>query len=341
MRALRTFLVTLSAAALLVACQPGGDPASDDDMGAGGTGGQGAMGGEGGTGGDPDMGGMGGEGGEGGVGGEGGEGGVGGVGGMGGQGGEGGGGPPGFCPAEVSFVGQIIAGFEDMPMVPNGGVARFEPYDMAFDAGISAVLDAVPMVHQEVVDLSEAPIQVTEAVVIATNYYTDNFDVPPNQSRFWVADANGAVELFLDFNEMGATPEFQIRAGHKISFAVTEVSRYFASPQISKATDFTLVETDVEVYINENTPFMEDQVHQLVRVTGILRNEETCGADARCWDLVAPNADGSDGEVLGIYRTESMFAETGACATFVGPLGWFQQDPQFNVTNFTWSRIYD
>lgn len=351
MRALRSFLVTLSAASLIVACQPGGDPASDDG-GMGGTAGQGGMGGQGGEGG------MGGEGGlsdmggpsdmgdprdtgMGGVGGEPDMGGMGGVGGDGGMGGDGGNVPPGFCPAEITYLGQIVAGFIEMPEVPNGGVARFEPYDAAYDAGIAQVLAAVPA-GMDPVDLSAAPLAITEATVIATNYYTDMFDVPPNQSRFWVADANGAIELFLDFNAEGATPDFQIRSGHKISFNVTEVGRYFARGQITKATDFELVETDAPVYVNDTGgPFNIDQIHQLVRVTGILRNQEECGADTHCWDLMAPGVDGADGPRLGIYRSRSQFAVTGACTTYVGPLGWFQDDAQFDVVNFTWSRIYD
>ncbi|MCB9526885.1 MAG: hypothetical protein H6701_00545 [Myxococcales bacterium] len=168
------------------------------------------------------------------------------------------------------------------------------------------------------------------------------FDVPPNQSRFWVADANGAIELFLDFNEEGATPDFQIRTGHKISFNVTEVGRYFDRGQITKATDFALVETDAEVYVDDTGgPFAYEQIHQLVRVTGLLRNESTCGGENRCWDLMAPGPDGTDGARLGIYRSRSQFAATGACVTYVGPLGWFQNDAQFDVVNFTWSRVYD
>ena len=58
-----------------------------------------------------------------------------------------------------------------------------------------------------------------------------------------------------------------------------------------------------------------------------------CGADNRCWDV-----DYGFGRT--IFRSNSEFLQTGACVTYVGPLSFYNGEPQLNVNNFSWMRIY-
>jgi len=239
----------------------------------------------------------------------------------------------GPCAERVVFTGQI-----GNDMVPDGGNPTLDPYPADFQTGIRSVLRAVP------VEEGQMPVDmhVRRARVTATNYYTDNFEVPPSQSRFWIEDADGAVELYLDFRAEGTTPPFPIRVGQSISLRVTEVGRFGPKPQIIAATDWILVSVDRDVSIFEpNRAFEIADIQRLVRVTGTLVGEgEICDRpDAeqpnRCWEL-----DYGYGDPV-VFRSRSPLVGTGVCITFVGPLGWYEGRPHLDTINYSWLMVND
>jgi hypothetical protein len=343
MTALRSMLYVIAIASLAIACGESSDP-NDNVDGAGGTGGSGAVGagGAGGMGGLMATGGTGGSAGAaggtmaaGGTGGTGGTGGGAGVGGGagGGAGGTGGGagGALGVCPNEISFLGQTVGMGAD---VPDGGNAIFTPYPAEYTAGIADVQSAIPEMHGEEATVD---LMVTGATVVATGYRSMH-DIPQSQTIFWVADADGTIQVRLYHDDITAdeVAPFAIQVGQRISFRATQVSRYYAQSQIQRATDWVLVDTDQDVALwDPDRELTEADVHRIVRITGTLEGEPSgCGGDSRCWNL------GYGHGAPGVFRTRSTIVDTGSCVTFVGPLGWFQSDPQFNVDNYSWLKVY-
>ena len=284
---------------------------------------------------DPNAGGAAGAGGEAGFGGFGGAGGLGGAGGFGGAGGTGG--DISFCPEEITFSGQLGG-----DAVPDGGNLTTEAYPMDFEAGIAAVKEAVPVDHEEKIVL-ETPLAVNGALVVATDYFTEQ-EFSRSQTTFWVADANGAIQVLLYTPTITAedVPPFPIRVGQRISFNVTELSRYYSSDQIAAGTDWVLDDENQDVYVWEpDRALQETDVHRMVRITGTLEgNGSDCGGGSKCWDV--GYGDDGNGQSFGsvIFRTHSELVSGGTCVTYVGPLNWYQSDPQLNVANFTWLRNY-
>jgi hypothetical protein len=246
-----------------------------------------------------------------------------------GTGGSGGG--LGVCPAEIEFVGQTVGMGGD---VPDGGNAIFTPYPAEYVAGIADVNAAIPDMHG---DEANVDIAVTSATVVATGYRSMH-DIPQSQTVFWVADANGTIQVRL-YHE-GITAEevapFAIQVGQRISFRATQVGRYYAQPQIQRASDWVLEDTDQDVSLWEpDRALTEADVHRIVRVTGTLEGEPSgCGGDSRCWNINYGHG------APAVFRTRSTIVGTGSCVTFVGPMGWYQSDPQFNVDNYSWLKVY-
>lgn len=344
MGGLRFFLFAGLTALMMLGCGESSDPNDSTNGGTGGVGAAGGAGGSGGAGGEGGAGAVGGEGGSGGTagmsgaGGAGAAGGAGGAGAAGGEGGAGGaggvgGGAAGVCPSPVSFVGQLEGNSDE---VPNGGTLTTTPYEMDFDAGIGALKAAIPEMHGEEITL-ETPLAINGALVVATSYKSMQ-DPPRSQTSFWIADANGTIEVRLWYQ--GITAEeyapFRIQTGQRISFTASKLNRYYSKGQILAGADWTLDDTDQDVYAWEpDRPLEENDVHRLVRITGILEGAgDACGDGWRCWTI--NDAGGSSI----VFRTRSEIAGTGSCVTYVGPLGWYQDDAQLNVDNFDWLRIY-
>ncbi|MCA9545404.1 MAG: hypothetical protein KC613_13465 [Myxococcales bacterium] len=231
----------------------------------------------------------------------------------------------------MTYLGQVFGAEAD---APDGGNAVFQPYPAEYDAGIAALMAAFPA-EGEPVDL-ETPIEIRGATVVATNF-AGNFEIPGSQSRFWLADGAGTVEVRMDFNDVEGLPMFPIRVGHKIDLDVTQVDQYFGAGQVTKGTNWNLVEVNQDVYIFDvDRELTEADLNQVVRVTGTLEGApEECGPDQKCWNSF------NYGHGVGILRTKSDFAEPGKCLTFVGPMRLFQGTPQFDTINFTWMRIYN
>ena len=169
--------------------------------------------------------------------------------------------------------------------------------------------------------------------MIATSYL-GNFDIPRSQTTFWVADGDGAMEMRLYNDEImeGDYPAFAVQVGQKISFRVTRVGRYYDKGQVEAASDWVLGEFDQNVYVMEpDRELTVADVHQLVRVTGILEGDpSTCGGSSKCWSF-----DYGHGAPA-IFRTSSTIVDTGLVS-----LRWPVDlvPPQFNVDNFDRLRV--
>ena len=89
-------------------------------------------------------------------------------------------------------------------------------------------------------------------------------------------------------------------------------------PQVSGAADWQLVDGGNPVYLADRSLGvlgLED-VHRLVRVTGLTGNRRSCGVDVWCFELGFGAAENQ--RVL--LRTTDATLDEGVCATFVGPL---------------------
>ena len=234
------------------------------------------------------------------------------------------------CGSAPAFSGQIFGSD-----APSGGVPLFVNSRSEFtygDANLDEVISQFPTVDGDPIILP-TPVVITGAIVVATSYM-NTAAVPPSQSNFWVADANGTVEVRLDYTNAANVPVTQIRVGHKLNFIVTAVDSYFGSGQIQAANSWELVEADTGVHVLERTAtaLTADDIGEIVRVEGTLTGGgAACGGTSKCYDLTYAN-----GQVVP-YRSASTFLSVGQCVTFVGPLGQFSGAPQINVANFDWS----
>ena len=204
-----------------------------------------------------------------------------------------------------------------------------------YQAGIADVKSAIPEMHS---DVAEVEIEVRSATVVATDYATDRGEISRSQTNFWIADGDGTMEVRLYHENVTPeeVPQFAVQVGQKISFDVTQVGRYYDKGQIQRGSNWVLEDVDQDVYVWEpDRAFDVADVHQMVRVTALLEGEPSaCGGSSRCWNI-------DYGFGTAVFRTSSNIVDTGLCITYVGPLSWYQDDPQLNVANFSWLKIYN
>jgi hypothetical protein len=234
------------------------------------------------------------------------------------------------CGEGVVFTGQVFRTADEPAISPNGGIPSFEPYDAGYDAGVAALIAAgVPD------GTATVEIAVTEATVVATSFNNDT--ALRAQSQFYIADANGTIEVRLA-QEVEAQPAFPIIVGQKISFTATEMGWFGDFPQVAAGTGFTLVSEGNPVSIYEpegDTPLTFADAPRVVRITGeLVADEGACGGSSFCYTF-----DYGATENITL-RSSSSFLEVGDCATFVGPMSSFNEAPQVNTTNFDWLFDY-
>jgi len=249
--------------------------------------------------------------------------------------------PPGefVCGEDEFFSGQVFG-----ERTPNGGAPVFITNASEIDypdGGLGALLEAAPSGAVDDRDPVTVDLVVTDARVIGTDFYSDTVAIPRSQTTFWVADESGTIELRLFRDGLGDDdyPLFDVRVGQRISFRATELSQYFGTKQVTRATDFELLESDDEVFILERTGgnITVDDIGKLVRVTGeVVGGGEGCGGTSLCWDL-----DYGGDDVIEFRAGNSLRGmEVGVCMTYTGIVGLFSGQPQLNPVNFGWVYIY-
>ncbi len=241
--------------------------------------------------------------------------------------------PPFVCGGDVFFTGQVFTPDGDPdPLSPNGGIPTFEPYGAGYDAGLQAVLDAVPSTDGEsaVVELHFA-----DATVVATSYNNDT--AMRAQTQFWLADGNAALAVFFFTDDVESHPPFPIKVGQRISGTVTTVANFRGMPQIQGIVDWALESEENAVYIREvdGVDLTPADANHLVRLTGTLSGIRSpdCGG-ATCFELDY----GARAPI--VFRTYSDFVNIGTCLTFVGPVRLFDGTPQLDTINFDWLWTY-
>jgi hypothetical protein len=257
----------------------------------------------------------------------------------------------GVCPEEVTFAGQY-QGVD--AMAPDGGRLSLAAYPESFEANIATVLAQAPPASSNDPMTVTTEISINGAVVTSTHSVTEligpdsDRQTPASQSRFTLADGFGSVEVYLDVGGAGATPNFQIRTGMVVSLLATQLDRYQGKAQIRRAVwashDVNQV-AHPEVGVGTNAlvsvfepdrAFRRSDLSRIIRVTGTLEGSgDRCGADSRCWTL-----NYGYGEPV-VVRTANENAFTGACATFTGPLGFYNGSYQLDVVNPSWLIVND
>jgi hypothetical protein len=223
------------------------------------------------------------------------------------------------------------------------------PYPESFEANIATVLAQAPP------SSSSDPMPVTTEIVINGAVVTSTHSAaeligpdsdrqtPASQSRFTLADGSGSVEVYLDVGGAGATPNFQVKSGMVVSLTATQLDRYQGKAQIRRGVWRPYDPNQVahgEVGVGENAlvsvfepdrAFRRSDLSRIIRVTGPLEGSgDRCGGDNRCWTL-----NYGYGEPV-VVRTADENAFTGACATFTGPLGFYNGTYQLDVVNPSW-----
>lgn len=235
------------------------------------------------------------------------------------------------CGEDVVFTGQVFRAEDEPADSPNGGIPSFTPYAPSYDAGVATLIAAgLDQVEPVAVDIA-----VRDATIVATSFNNDA--ALRAQSNFWIADANGTIEVRLDFSSPDNLPAFPILVGQRISFDATELGWFGDFPQVAAAENFTLVSEDNPVYLYEpgTAALTLDDAPGVVRVTGTLTADlGACGGTSTCYALEY----GAASPVT--LRSSSTFLAVGDCVTFAGPMSSFSGEPQLNTANFDWLRDY-
>src|SRR5690606_37450820 len=194
--------------------------------------------------------------------------------------------------------------------------------------GLAAVLAAVPVVDDEVVDVDFA---INGATVVATGV---NSEAEPTLQNRWLVLADGQAAILMFLSDAAAQAPFPIRVGHRVSLRATRVTRFNGVPAITGSTDWQLDSEDNPVYVLERTgqKFVDSDLSRVVRVTGQLGTPQACGEDHQCFPLDTDDVPGH--EIF--LRTNQSAAMAGNCVTFVGPVSRFGGELQLNVLNEDW-----
>ena len=112
----------------------------------------------------------------------------------------------------------------------NWAEARLSSRAMTITAA-SDVMNQIPEETTEANAVLVPALNVTGATVIATSYSTSDAHHAIDY-KFWLLTVHSASTVSGLYGP--DTSPFDIQVGRKISFTVTEVGRYFDSPQIRK-----------------------------------------------------------------------------------------------------------
>ncbi len=238
------------------------------------------------------------------------------------------------CEGNTTFFGQVGG-----DKAPNGGTWTTDKTELKDDAGIQAVLDAVPNVpgkDRVQQDHTASPLEIRGATIIAT------FAKDASKGVFWVQDQKAGLRIRL--SKADNVSEI-VRVGQIVDFDITGTQNFEGHIQVEKLTNFTIVEQTSAVPYTDLTgnDISADLYNTNVRVDGQLVGEgNPCGGSETnpsiCYNLV-------HGDKTVEFRSASQFLKTGACVTFFGPLninpGPSRDDVtepkvQLDTTNYDW-----
>lgn len=234
----------------------------------------------------------------------------------------------------------------------SGGTPSTDPLQNS--AGLKNVLDKIESIQSnnggswptnssdeaKTVALEEGDqIEITDAVVTATSFKSQNFDA--GQQHFWLQDSDEALIAYLDEGEAIDCPI--VRVGDRVSLTVTGVKVFDGVPQISTVTNYRRnkeASSDAVPYTNKTgKAITNDDFAEIVKVSGKLTEERgSCGGGAVCFTLT------HGGESVVYRATGSEKPAVGTCLTFFGPVNLFEgplssedKTVQLQTTNFDWT----
>ena len=240
-----------------------------------------------------------------------------------------GGAPSGHCEPGTGFVGQLTGPGSS---VPNGGIFTTDPKSVAYgDANLDGVVAAYPAGDQ----VSPIDVDVHDAVVTATAGVTPEPDGAASRTDFWIADEHVLLKVALD-SKLGASccPDFDVRAGMRISFKATEVSTFIGLGQITAASSFVAGSQNNCVLVAEPAQIGDVNFYQMVRVTGQLASDPAPygGGGTMFWHT------GLSGLAYDFLTTD-LTLKAGQTITFVGPVSPYVGFPMLVQDNPDWVNV--
>lgn len=234
------------------------------------------------------------------------------------------------CVWDDTFFGQIGGTDEH-----GGGVPT--PAALTGQAGLSDVLFEMPptpddfnTVEDEGYVVLDFPIDVNGATVTATG---PGF---AGNRRFFVEDADGAVQVFL-----AAELPFTIRVGDQVAFTATALQNFEGHPQIAEVTNFTILSSGNAVPYRDvnNRALSSNDYSRVIRLAGTVGASYDCGG-TNCYDFVYPGGTAT-------LRSRSTIVMRGSCIQYAGPMYSFPGPLQNGMTpnlqldtiNFDWMWI--
>lgn len=236
--------------------------------------------------------------------------------------------PPG-CEWDATFFGQI--GGTD----PHGGGVP-TPSQLTVDAGLDDVLAVVPTQPDDpLTPEDEGYLALVNSIPVSGAIVTATGPQALGNKRFWVEDANTAMQLFVPF-ELGP-----IRVGDEVAFDVFAVENFEGHPQIAEVSSFQLLSQGNPVpYRDVNTrAFTAADYGRIVRLGGRLGAPYDCGG-TDCFAFTY-----AGGQTT--FRSRSALAGEGRCVSFAGPLNSFPGPRQtvsapswqLDTVNFDWMWV--
>jgi len=240
-----------------------------------------------------------------------------------------GGAPSGHCEPGTGFVGQLTG---PGSRVPNGGIYTTDSKSIAYgDAHLNGVVAAYPAGDE----VSPIDVDVHDAVVTATAGVTPQPDGAASRTDFWIADEHVLLKVALD-SKLGASccPDFDVRAGMRISFKATEVSTFIGLGQITAASSFVAGSQNNCVLVTEPAQISDVDFYQMVRVTGQLASDPAPygGGGTMFWHT------GLNGLAYDFLTTD-LTLKAGQTITFVGPVSPYVGFPMLVQENPDWVNV--
>jgi hypothetical protein len=213
---------------------------------------------------------------------------------------------------------------------PNGGIFTTDPDSVAYgDANLDGVIAAYP----DSDEVHAVDVDVHEVVVTATAGATPGPGVSASRADFWIADENAVLEVNLD-RELGPTccPDFEVRAGMRISFKATEVSTFIGLGQITAASNFVAGTQNNCVLVAEPAKITDVDFYQMVRVSAKLTTDPVGDGDFKFWHL------GLSDVILDDFLSDHPNLKKGQTITFVGPVSPYVGYHMLVESNHDWVK---
>ncbi len=223
--------------------------------------------------------------------------------------------PVGGCPEPASLAS--LYGTLDPAMVTTT--------NYGFSAGVQAAITASPGDGEP---NATVDLMINGAVITAVGYHPPDTD----PGTVWFQDQDAALRTYN-------TPMPGVKVGDKVSFRITEISNYNGELEIVALDSLTIDSSGTPVYVRDATGTTLDYAtdgRELLRVWGeVMSDGIECGGVSSCYPLNyggATDVEFRVGAALGLL--------TGDCVILTAPLGVFDTELQFDLSDWAWLAVY-